>query len=56
MTKEKVIKAINDEPEYPGDMPDEMWKALKNDRDAMAKALRLTVQLTKQGIKERLGL
>ena len=56
MKREDVIKAINDEPEYPGRMPDEVWELLKNDRDAMTEALRFAVQLTKQGIRERIGL
>ncbi len=55
MDKEMVMKAIDDEPEYPGEMPDEMWEAIKNDKDAVTMALRLTVRLTKCGIKVRLG-
>ena len=56
-----VAKAIDDEPECPGEMPDEMWQALKvmgetNDRAGMTEAIRLTVRLTKEGIKERLGV
>lgn len=49
----KLSKAINDEPEYPGKMPDEMWEAMKGDRDAVTEALRLTVKLTKKGIRNR---
>jgi hypothetical protein len=48
-----VLKAIEDEPEYPGKMPDEMFEALRNDRDAMEEAMRITVRLTKIGIKNR---
>lgn len=52
----EVEKAIDDEPEYPDEMPDEMWEKIKYDRDAVTEALRLTVQLTKEGIKERLKI
>lgn len=51
---EAAEKAVLDEPEYPGDMPDEMWAALKGDRDACVKAMRATVRLTKRGILARL--
>ena len=50
----KVLRqAIADEPEYPGDMPDEMWDELRNNRDTMIEALRLTAKLTKEGITAR---
>jgi hypothetical protein len=48
-----VLKAIEDEPEYPGNMPDEIYEAIKNDRGAMGEAMRITVRLTKLGIKNR---
>lgn len=48
-------RAIDDEPEVPGPMPDEMWEAIRNDRDAMERAIRIGVQLTKQGIRDRLA-
>ena len=51
--KDKFIKAVKDEPELPGDMPDEMWDAIKNDKDAIAKALQITVKQTKENIIER---
>lgn len=56
-----VRAAIDAEPELPGDMPDEMWGALRSfayrdDREGMIEALRLAVRMTKQGIKARLGL
>ena len=50
-----AIKAVNDEPELPGDMPDEMWNAIRNDRDAVAEALRITVRQTKSGIIKRMA-
>lgn len=55
MKLELVHNAIDDEPEFPGDMPDEMWEAIRNNRDAMMKAMKLAVQLTKSGIKDRLN-
>lgn len=48
-----IRKAIDDEPEYPGDMPDEMFNAIKNDRDAITEAMRLTTRLVKDGIRIR---
>lgn len=56
-----VIEAIDAEPELPGEMPEEMWDTLRqfayrDDREGMIEALRILVRLTKQGIKERLGL
>ena len=55
-TEEIIRKAIDDEPEFPDEMPNDMFEAIRNDKDAITKALRLTVQLTKSGIKERLGI
>jgi hypothetical protein len=51
-----ILKAVADEPEYPGEMPDEMWAAIKDDRDAATKALQITVRLTKRGIRDRILL
>ena len=50
-----AIKAVNDEPELPGEMPDEMWNAIRNDRDAVAEALRIAVRQTKSGIIKRMA-
>ena len=50
-----AIKAVNDEPELPGEMPDEMWDAIRNDRDAATHAMREVVRLTKSGIIERMA-
>lgn len=47
------IKAIQDEPEMPGGMPDDMWRAIQNDRDACNVAIQTTIKLTKDGILER---
>ena len=56
ITLSAVLKAIDDEPEYPGKMPDEMYEAIKNSetpRETMEAAMRITVRLTKIGIKNR---
>lgn len=59
LSNDIVLKAINDEPEYPGEMPDELWKALKkailtDDKDLILFAFRQTVKDTKNGIIGRL--
>lgn len=49
-----VLKAINDEPEFPGEPPAEMMDALRSGDDAlMIAALRIAVIQTKDGIRER---
>jgi hypothetical protein len=45
--------AVTDEPELPGEMPDEMWSVLRTDRDAATEALRIIVRQTKGGILTR---
>lgn len=52
--RDRCLQAVDDETEFPGDMPDEMWDAIAGDRDAMAEALRIAVRLTKDGIRERI--
>lgn len=51
--KSRVHVAVNEEPECPGDMPDEMWEAIRDDRDAVAEAIRIAVRQTKQNILNR---
>jgi hypothetical protein len=51
---DSILKAIDDEPEYPGDMPDYIWNVLNGDKDATLKTLRLTVSLTKKAIRNRI--
>jgi len=51
---DKFIKAVDDEQELPGDMPDEMWQAIQNDRDAVCKAMQLSVLQTKNNIRNRI--
>lgn len=52
--RERCLKAVEDEPELPGDMPDEMWVAIAGDRDAMAEAMRIVARQTKAGILDRI--
>lgn len=52
--RERCLQAVDDEPELPGDMPDEMWEAIVGDRDATAEAMRVVVRQTKAGIRERI--
>ena len=59
MTKTKItlsaaLKAIDDEPELPGEMPDDVWESLRSDRATMETVLRGIVQTTKQNIKGRI--
>ena len=51
---ERAFKiAVNEEPDLPNKMPDEMWEAIRNDRDAMENALKIAVLQTKSGIEKR---
>jgi hypothetical protein len=50
---ERLREAITSEPELPDNIPDEMWEAMRYDRDITTEAMRLAVQYTKQGIMER---
>lgn len=52
--RERCIKAVEDEPELPGDMPDEMWEAIRNDRDAVSQAFVIAVRQTKDEIIRRI--
>ena|SRR5690625_4664752 len=47
-------KAVGEEPELPGDMPDEMWEAIKSDRQVMRESFRIAVRQTKHGILSRI--
>lgn len=54
-----VAKTIDDEPELPGDMPDELWQSFKmltmlDDKESMTELLRGLIKLTKKSIKEEL--
>ena len=48
-----AVKAVLDEPEFLGDMPDELWGRLNGDRAAIQAAMSGMVRLTKEGITER---
>ena len=48
-----ALKAIADEPELPGDIPDELWQLLNNRKDRTDIALKEAVLLTKKGITDR---
>lgn len=52
--RSRCLIAVDDEPEVPGAMPDEMWNVLSKDRAAMENAIRAAVQRTKSGIRERI--
>lgn len=52
--RERCLQAVDDEPELPGDMPDDMWETIVGDRDATAEAMRVVVRQTKAGIRERI--
>lgn len=50
--------AINEEPELPGEIPDELWEQIcsaagRGDKDLVTELLRIIVRQTKEGIKER---
>lgn len=53
-TESEVRSAAMAEPELPGEMPNEMWDAINNDRDAATKAMRIIVRQTREGILGRL--
>lgn len=59
MELSEILKCVEDEPELPGDPPEEIKAVLlvaiiKNDNDFLAECLRSVVRLTKQGITERI--
>lgn len=54
-TQQQVHAAIDAEPELPGPMPEEMWKTIRNDKDAVEEGMRIAVRQTKSGIKDRLA-
>ena len=49
-----ALQAIEDEPEFPGDIDDELWDALNGNKENVISAMRSSVRLTKKGIVERL--
>lgn len=60
LERKAVIDAIDAEPEYPGEPPEDMYIALTRavkarDMDFIFEAMRITVRLTKQEIRERVN-
>ena len=51
--KKLVLQAIADEPEFPGDMPDELWKEINGDRGITQRVMQNTVRITKRDITDR---
>lgn len=59
MTKDEILKAIDEEPEFPGELPPELktmfFNAFPNeDVDFFIAAIRTACKLTKSGIKDRI--
>lgn len=59
--REQWKKAVEDEPEFPGDIPDDLYETVRqlvsdDDRDAIAETMRIIVRLTKEGIIARAAL
>lgn len=53
--REIATKAIDDEPEMPGEMPNELYQTVHElDREGLAEWCRIMVRATKRGITERL--
>jgi hypothetical protein len=50
----QVIKAIADEPEFPDEMPDELWKLITSDKAIATLAFQQTVSMTKWEITQRI--
>ena len=59
MDLQNILQCVNDEPELPGEPPEEMKKVLQTaiieeDVDLLVECLRIAVRLTKQGISDRI--
>lgn len=52
--KKEAVQVVSEEPELPGEMPEEMWETIRNDRDAVTQALKIAVRETKAGIIKRI--
>jgi len=48
--REAAAKCREAVPVLPGDMPDEMWGAIRNDKDAVQESMRIVVRQTKENI------
>lgn len=51
---ELIIKAVQDEEEYPDDMPAELWSYIFASKQNCETALRKTVRITKENILTRI--
>jgi len=56
--KEEILRAISDEPEFPGDIPEQLWDNLRtivahDNKAEFSDILRMIVRITKQNIKDR---
>ena len=49
-----ALQAVDAEPEYPGEMPEDMYEAIRKNKNVMEEAFRITVRLTKKAIRLRL--
>lgn len=52
--RDRCIKIIEEEPEFSGLMPDEIWNIISSNREAATFFLQLTVKLTKENIVDRI--
>jgi len=50
------MKAIDEEEEFEGEMPQSLFERVKDDKEAITKMLRVAVRKTKQRIKDRIDL
>lgn len=48
-----VLSAVDNEPELPGPMPDDVWVRMRTKEEA-AEILRSAIRTTKQNIRERI--
>jgi len=55
LSKEAVLRAIDEEPVLPGEMPEEMYKVIvTGDKDLVTAAFRIVVEQAKKGIRNRI--
>ena len=51
---EDCLKTISDEPEFPDEMPNELWEKMNGNKELTQTVMRNAVRLTKEGITDRL--
>lgn len=54
-TMREILDAIECEPELPGNIPEEMFEVIREDRNAMAETIRIAVRQTKANILKRVA-